>query len=45
MRSHSTAATDVRGARRLSPERNRSAALLRELAQPRAEIDALRRAR
>jgi hypothetical protein len=36
MRSHSTAATDVLAARRLSPERDRSATLQRELAQSRA---------
>jgi hypothetical protein len=35
MRSHSTAATDVLGGRRLSPERDRSAALLHELEQSR----------
>jgi hypothetical protein len=40
MRSHTTAATDVLGGRRLSPERDRSAVLLHELAQSR---DACRR--
>jgi hypothetical protein len=36
MRSHSTAATDVLGGRRLSPEPDRSAALQSELARSRA---------
>jgi len=40
MRSHSTAAADVLASRRRSPERDRSAMLLRELAQSR---DACRR--
>jgi hypothetical protein len=51
MRSHSTAATDVLGSRRLTPDRDRSATLQYELAQSRREcqrqataIDGLARA-